>query len=158
MHINNDISKLFNISIFINNGCFDIDDSNINHLDKLSDDKFGENPIMLYFKNVGYNITMQLFETVPKIRNQQIEITNPAKIEEKTLKSLLGYSNIKSGLINDIIEDIYEDDDEKVIFLKTGPMLYYNRMNENFLLSKIIQDHQPSKNLVKKLLIKLNSA
>ncbi|WP_227431118.1 hypothetical protein [Psychrobacter sp. I-STPA6b] len=172
--MNHDFRQSFVISEFIRNGYFDFLETDIAHLGDYCDEMFCDKhlpspqSVIYYFYYSGYRICMIDNITDNKIY-QQIEIDNIDGIKDKALKNLLLFSefinNIDTHFIKFIdslikieIQNIYQDKNEIVVILENGAMLYYNKVSYNtasqqssddFVLSKMIEYHQPSEDLLK---------
>ena len=165
----------FVISEFIRHGYFDFVQMDVAHLGDYCDEMFYDKSlpspqsVIYYFYYSGYRICIIDNITDNKIY-QQIEINNIDEINDDTLKNLLFFSefinNIDTYFIKYIdslikieIQNIYQDKDETVVILENRAILYYNKVlyntashqsNNDFVLSKIIEYHKPSEDLLKK--------
>lgn len=155
MYIEKNIVDQLDIRYFLKNNEFKIGSNDIDILYNASDDEFGDSFAMLYFYFLGYSVVITVNEDKSQIINQKIENIKVKKVKNVVLKNIINFSDLEQAFPKKTIEAIYQDENEKVVFLKTGPMLYYNNINNKYLLSQIIQEHKPSKILAKNILEKV---
>jgi len=115
-----------------------------------SNSNFGEDITMYYFNRRGYNITFVYNELENIIIAEQIEITILDEIEDVFLKKIISIENYKKEL-NNMIDSIYCDDSEKVVFMKNGINAHFN----NGLLSKITSKSDITRDFVMKFMDKI---
>lgn len=137
------------IKYFIKHGCFDCDYRQViskkHHI-------FGENPTAIYIKKKGFQVVF--FVQQENILFSQIELIAPKKLKNKSLKKLMDYQKLSPNFIQNKVLAIYGDDVEIVVICRQI-MLYYHLTNKRYVLSKIIPYHQPSVDLVDKVLTKI---
>lgn len=155
MYTRDELNQRLDVRYFINHGKFAIDDVDLSTLYELCDYQFGEDVIILTFAFKGYDIAVIVDEEAQRIEGYQIEHFSSEHIEEVYLASIATYDRLSRSDVAVLIETVYQDDDERVVFLQTGAMLYYNKSRTGFRLSLIIGDHKPSKSLVKNMLNKV---
>lgn len=155
MYTRDQLNQLLDVHYFIHHGKFAIDDINLSTLYELCDYQFGEDIIVLTFLFKGYEVAIIVDDKKQSIKGYQIEHFSSECIEEACLASIATYEKLSRSNIAALIETVYQDDDERVVFLQTGAMLYYNKSKAGFSLSLILGDDKPSKNLVKKTLNKM---
>lgn len=152
MYTRDKLNQLLDVHHFIYHGKFAIDDINLNTLYKLCNYQFGKDIVILTFVFKGYDIAIIVDDKTQSIKGFQIEHFLIEHIEEACLASIATYDRLSRSDVAALIETVYQDDDERVVFLQTGTMLYYNKSKVGFSLSLILNNDKSSKNLVKKTL------
>lgn len=138
------------IKYFLKNGYFKLD------YQKIMANKhqiFGENPTAIYIKKKGFQVVF--FVKQETILFGQIELILPKKLKNKLLKRLIDYQKLSPKFIKNQALAIYGDDMEIVVICRQI-ILYYHLIGSRYLLSKIIPYHQPSVDLVDKMLAKIS--
>lgn len=113
---------------------------------------FGEDPTAIYIKKKGFQVVF--FVQQESILFAQIELIAPKKLKNKSLKKLMDYQKLTPKFIRNKVLSIYGDDVEIVVICRQI-ILYYHLINKRYLLSKIIPYHQPSVDLMDKVLTKI---
>lgn len=145
------LEKQFNISYFIKTGNFKLSKKILKKIHKNNHAEFcNDNIKMIYFYFHGYNVVFLSKEN--NIYHSQVEITNWNKLKNKFLKKISSYEDLNMMFFEKMVFSAYGDDDERVIILNSGVILYYNLFDKKYFLRKIIQYDKNSIELIKKLL------
>ena len=110
--------------------------------------------IMYYLNYTGYNISFLWDQQHKQCKAELLEINNFLSVTDQTLKSVLLF-NFFYEKYGSIVESVYGDDDEKIVFLKSGTNVYFNNLDEQFYLKKITSPDIESRKLVIKIMKKL---
>lgn len=147
----NILEKQFNIIRFIKTGNFKLSKKTLKKIYKNNHAEFyNDNIKTIYFYCYGYNIVFLSKDN--NIFHSQIEITNWNKLKNKFLKKISSYEDLNMMFFEKMVFSAYGDDDERVIVLNSGVILYYNLFDKKYYLHKIIPYDKNSVELIKKLL------
>lgn len=140
---------LLNIeNLLYRNTFFEEDISKFQFIESNCDESFGEgNILMYYFYYSGYYMSFVCDREKQLCKAEQIEISELSSIENPTLKSILLFNNFCIKY-SPIIESIYKDEEEMIIFLQSGVNVYFREENQKYYLKKIISFDQPTRELI----------
>ena len=139
----------FNIDKFIRSGSFfDKEEikADVNWLKEHSDSVFGDDIPMYYFYREDFTISFVYDTSLNQITAEQVELPH-----EPTSQQWTGYDNFVEKYDAEI-EAIYGDEEETVLFMQSGVNVYFNKEEDDNLLTKITSRSDASRNLAVSIL------
>lgn len=104
--------------------------------------KFGETIKMYYFYEIDFTISFTVDDEQQILLGEQIEVKQDKQIEMITL-------NYVRKHYQSAIESIYTDGDELIIFMLNGVNVFYNKVRNKYVASKITSKSEVTRVLIR---------
>lgn len=105
-------------------------------------DKFGETIKMYYFYEIDFTISFTVDDEKQMLLGEQVEIKQDKQIEMNTL------SHVREHYLS-AIESTYTDGDELIVFMQNGANVFYKKVRNKYVASKITSKSEVTRALIR---------
>lgn len=105
-------------------------------------DKLGETIKMYYFYEINFTISFIVDDEQQILLGEQVEIKQDKQIE------IISLSHFKEHYLS-AIESTYTDGDELILFMQNGVNVFYNKVRNKYVASKITSKSEVTRALIR---------